>query len=173
MPFIEQILAGLVIAAIVALAGVLFSWIRKRRFHVKVRVENIPVTIRAERRDLGFIGPVLQISVTNKSDKDITIEGLRIMFSRCFGAPVLSDAPSGYSHQHLPAVLSSGTEQSWYVSVEDLSALLETLHCPVRPSDVPNTREIKLRVKCTTITETVYKSSAFLFPQEPSSNLFL
>ena len=173
MSIIEQILAGLVIAAIIAVTTVFVSWMRKRFFHVEIRVEKIPVTVRPERRDLGFIGPVLQINVTNKSDKDLTIKDLRIMFCRCFGMPVLPYAPTGYSHPNFPAVLPSETEESWYIPVENASNLLRRLHHPSRLHGISNTTEIKVRVKCTTTTKTVYRSSAFLFSKVPDSDFLL
>ena len=92
MPFLEQIIAGLIVALIVGTT----TWLWRRSYRAGIRVETArecgPVS-----RELGFTEPAIKISVVNKGDKEVTIKNIRLMFCREFGASVAPEAPPGAS----------------------------------------------------------------------------
>ena len=78
-------------------------------------------------REFGFTEKAVKVTVKNVSSATMTIQDIRLMFTREYGAPVLTEAPTARSHPTLPAKLDPGTGDSWYFPAGKLSSLLELL----------------------------------------------
>lgn len=164
MAILEQVIAGLAVLGIAALAVWTFRSIFRPEIRIVAATEQGPTS-----RELGFTEPAVKVTLTNKSGKEIQIRDIRLMFCRGFGASVVPEAPPGRSHLALPASLASGTSDHWYIPAERLSDLLRSLQMPPK-SATTETHSVKLYVRCVTGTDKVYRSSSFPFSTDSSSH---
>ena len=125
MSVVEQIFSGLAVAGI--LAGLAWAWRRTlgKPLQIIITTEKGPVS-----RELGFTETAVKITLSNKSNHEIVIQDLRLMFSRSIGVSAPPKAPLGRSHRPLPVTLSYGAQESWYFPAEKLSSLLGGLYRP-------------------------------------------
>lgn len=161
---LEQI--GATIIGGIALIVLGWAWRRFSgdRIQIQTAVEQGPTS-----RELGFTEPAVKITVINKSESEIEIKDIRLMFCRAFGASVVPEAPPGRSHPELPVRLNSGAEENWYIPAAQLSELLRSLH---RPRSSTRTAEgtLKLFARCITGTDRICKSPAFKFPKDRNAH---
>ena len=164
MSLLEQIIAGLIVVAITALSTWLWRKLFRPELHILSAIEQGPTN-----RELGFTEPAVKITVVNKSSESIQIKDIRLMFSGDFGVPVLAEAPAGRSHSVLPANLTPGTEEHWYIPAEKLSDLLRSLSYLQKKSGSV-TYNLKLYARCVTGTGKVYKGQTFAFSTNSNSH---
>ena len=164
MAILEQVIAGLVVLVIAALAAWMFRRIFRPEIRIAAATEQGPTS-----RALGFTEPAVKITLTNRSGEEIRIRDIRLMFCSGFGAPVALEAPPGRSHLKLPASLASGASDHWYIPAEQLSDLLRSLQRPPK-SATTETHNRKLYARCVTGTDKVYRSSSFPFSTDSSSH---
>ena len=116
---------GIVLAVLIRFGTWLFRRTLRPEIRVVTSIEQGPTN-----RELGFTEPAVKVALTTRSDKDIQINDIRLMFCGRFGASVAPEAPAGRSHPELPVSLASGTENEWFIPAEKLSSLLRSLHRP-------------------------------------------
>lgn len=163
-PIIAAIIAGLVLAIIVPIGYWLFNRAFRPDIHIMATIEKGPTT-----REPGFTEPAVKITVTNKSNKNIQIKDIRLMFCADYGASIVPEAPAGRSHRQLPACLDSGAEDHWYIPAEKLSDLSRSLHSPQRNAGT-EPGAVTLYARCITGTDQVYNGPAFPFSTDSNSH---
>ena len=158
-----EVIGGLIIAILVPFGNWFFRMLFRPELRITTAVEKGPTT-----RALGFTEPAVKVSLANVSSKDIQIKDIRLMFSRHFGASIAAEAPPGRSHPELPASLTTGAEESWYIPAQKLSSLLHSLcRPPNKGGTVP--AAVRLYVRCMTGTNRIYKGPSFTISTDPNS----
>lgn len=164
MSLLEQIIAGLIVAAIIALSTWLWRKFFRPELQILTAIEQGPTN-----RKLGFTEPAVKITVVNKSSERILIKDIRLIFCGDFGESVLAEAPAGRSHRKLPVSLDSGADNHWYIPAEKFSNLLRRLHhLPEKSGSA--TYNLKLYPRCVIGTGKVYKGPSFIFSTDSNSH---
>ena len=158
-----EVIGGLILAILVPFGFWFFRKLFRPEIRITTAVEKGPTT-----RELGFTEPAVKISLANVSSKDIQIKDIRLMFSKHFGASIAREAPPGRSHPELPASLTTGAEQNWYIPAQQLSRLLHSLcRPPNKGGTVP--MEVRLYARCMTGTNKIYKGPSFSISTDSNS----
>ena len=158
-----NIVAGAVLAVLLTLVkDWLWDHLRPQR---GVRIEAIEERGPTSRQ-YGFTERAVRVTVKNESSADISIQDIRLMFTREYGAPVLPEAPPARSHPKLPTTLAPDAAESWYFPAEMLSSLLQTLLVAAHPGD----KAIKLWPRVVTISGSVHRGATFRFSADPNSH---
>lgn len=163
-PIIAAVIAGIVLAVLVPVGIRYWQILFRPEIRISIATEQGPTS-----RELGFTEPAVKITVTNKSNEDIQIKDIRLMFCGVFGASVAPNAPAGRSHRELPVSLAPGVDEHWFIPAEKLSDLLRSLHCPLKKTGT-ETRKVELYTRCITGTDRIYKGPSFPFPTDSSSH---
>ncbi len=163
-PIVAAIIAGIVLAIIVPIGVRLFNRVLRPDIRIVSVIEKGPTT-----RELGFTEPAIKITLANTSNKNIKIKDIRLMFCTNYGTSIAWEAPAGRSHRQLPMSLDSGTEEHWYIPAQKFSALLHSLHRPLRIART-ELGTVTLYARCITGTDYVYKGPTFSFSTDPNSH---
>ena len=117
-------------------------------------------------REHVFTENSIKVTIKNDSGIQISIEDIRLMFSRNHGFPVLPQAPTGRDHLSLPAPLDSGRSLTWHFPAERMASFLDNLSTKSAASrGVAN-----LRPRVTTTTGRTYKGRKFTFSLNVNSH---
>ena len=149
-----QVLVGAVLSVLLAVVVAKGCQILSKGVSIEVKEEPGPTS-----REHGFTENSIKVTIKNDSGMQISIEDIRLMFSRSHGFPVLTQVPTGRDHPSLPAPLDSGRSLTWHFPAERMAGFLDNLSTKSAASrGVAN-----LRPRVTTTTGRTYKGRKFTF----------